>query len=821
MLNTLDVLSSRRIEKALFTTFALSLTFFETYVIPRLRKAGCEEVIVLTDTMGYRSSLMERRCRYVGQEFSLIPVTINEGIFHPKVTYLWGKESDLLMVGSGNLTFGGYGKNLEVLDVLESEKHGRAFQDFSEFLNVLTSSVNIEIADGGALEVFSRRAKSQSSISPHPGTTRLLHSVENSIASQLVDLAKETQWDELFVLSPFHSSDGQPIEQIASSLNIDTIHVGVSGKAGATTSFPILKASAWGKKIKVSKPVVENADRSLHAKWLELRGADVWALTGSVNATRQSMGSTKNVEVGVLRVLDEATSASWEPTNPPVYRQDEFAACDNDSLLAIYAEIDDKGYLSGLVLDSASTHVGPWSIELESSEGVEYSGEISLDSSGAFTLKLHSFQFFSGRSALQIRLCRDVLEARGWVSVSGMLKQSSRTRTALSALSRMLASDETATDAAILLDFISASAGQASQFLTQFRESSPKKAPLPEDDVTFSIKELDTWRDTSTEGVFLHLGEAAQKGNSQLTVLAAMGRLLLGKKIQAKESKEHPVSYRRVLVNTDEIETDPTVTEAQDELDVFNRGIRNSIQSVEKEGESYVGLPVMLLVWAHSNIWMQLARFGNVTAALTFANEWMRIAARSKLGANGVKVLEETFAGIAAVLAYKAKEQQGKVSTDFNILLSLATVHEWLTAFYGDEPDRERLRTLATSWLSFGVPAEMVSGNLSDAIEALMESLNTPTVRTSLKTVLEMYQAGEDVHVPTDLFTKDELKLVRRIVASVKSDKLPYKHANLKTYQGCPGCYHVLDQDTVTKLTTRHIAECMNCRSTLVYLGAR
>jgi len=50
MLNTLELLSSRRIERALFTTFALSLTFFETYVIPRLRKAGCEEVIVLADT---------------------------------------------------------------------------------------------------------------------------------------------------------------------------------------------------------------------------------------------------------------------------------------------------------------------------------------------------------------------------------------------------------------------------------------------------------------------------------------------------------------------------------------------------------------------------------------------------------------------------------------------------------------------------------------------------------------------------------------------------------------------------------------------------
>jgi hypothetical protein len=64
----LDFIASRRWEKALFTTYALSLTFFEAYLLPQLRKAGCEQIFILADVEGYRGSLMELKSRHVGQE---------------------------------------------------------------------------------------------------------------------------------------------------------------------------------------------------------------------------------------------------------------------------------------------------------------------------------------------------------------------------------------------------------------------------------------------------------------------------------------------------------------------------------------------------------------------------------------------------------------------------------------------------------------------------------------------------------------------------------------------------------------------------------
>jgi hypothetical protein len=110
----------------------------------------CHEICVLVDADGYASSLMERGAARVGRDYTLIPV-LAPGVFHPKCTYLSGPDGDLLLVGSGNLTFGGYGKNVEVLEVLQPEVHPRAFLDFADFLEALTTRPKLEIPNPGSI----------------------------------------------------------------------------------------------------------------------------------------------------------------------------------------------------------------------------------------------------------------------------------------------------------------------------------------------------------------------------------------------------------------------------------------------------------------------------------------------------------------------------------------------------------------------------------------------------------------------------------------------------------------------------------------------
>ena len=150
--------------KALFSTYAMSLTFFETILLPQLRASECENIFVLLDSQGYNNSLIERRSNSAGKEYVLIPVQMkNSGIFHPKLTYLWGDE-DILMVGSGNLTFGGHGRNVEVLEILRKNENTQAFLDFADFLDSLSIEKRIDVADSQPLNDFAGRARKTTSI---------------------------------------------------------------------------------------------------------------------------------------------------------------------------------------------------------------------------------------------------------------------------------------------------------------------------------------------------------------------------------------------------------------------------------------------------------------------------------------------------------------------------------------------------------------------------------------------------------------------------------------------------------------------------------
>ena len=84
MVELADILALLRWDRVLFSTYALSLSFFESFVIHHLRRTGCDEIWVIADAQGYQSSLMERRAWGAGHNYRLIPVALPKGVFHCK-----------------------------------------------------------------------------------------------------------------------------------------------------------------------------------------------------------------------------------------------------------------------------------------------------------------------------------------------------------------------------------------------------------------------------------------------------------------------------------------------------------------------------------------------------------------------------------------------------------------------------------------------------------------------------------------------------------------------------------------------------------------
>ncbi len=113
-----DVLCAGRWRAALLTTFSLSLSFFEAVPLHALRKAGAQDIGILADMTGYQASLAEAGVSGVGRTYDLVPVKVASGCFHPKIMILDGADGLRATVSSGNLTFGGWGYNVETLDLL-------------------------------------------------------------------------------------------------------------------------------------------------------------------------------------------------------------------------------------------------------------------------------------------------------------------------------------------------------------------------------------------------------------------------------------------------------------------------------------------------------------------------------------------------------------------------------------------------------------------------------------------------------------------------------------------------------------------------------
>jgi hypothetical protein len=62
-----------------------------------------------------------------------VPIKVRSGIFHPKVAVMSDDEGNVrASVGSGNLTFGGWGYNSEILDVLLPGRDSICFGELAE-----------------------------------------------------------------------------------------------------------------------------------------------------------------------------------------------------------------------------------------------------------------------------------------------------------------------------------------------------------------------------------------------------------------------------------------------------------------------------------------------------------------------------------------------------------------------------------------------------------------------------------------------------------------------------------------------------------------
>ncbi|MBZ9917105.1 hypothetical protein LB517_01395 [Mesorhizobium sp. BR1-1-12] len=812
-----DIVQMRPWKHALLTTYTLSLSYFESEVLRPLLRGGCSDIWVVADAEGYRSSLLERRSMRVGQEYRLIPVALPDGVFHAKCIYLAGDEGDLLLVGSGNLTFGGHGKNAEVFETLSPGSAASAFRDFVDFLEAVGSRPDIRIARTEWVEDFAGRARAaadQGADHDDSPPLRLVHPVNEPVIDQLPDLlAPYGACTEAVIMSPYHDHDGLAVRTLAERLKVSRTRVAVT-KAGASP-FPFAQTAAWPHPVSPAKPSLKDK-RFVHAKWYEFQTDSVrLLLTGSINATRKALTTSDNVELGVLRALPPGSvPLAWESTDAPAFEPQGRMPSGLKENEIVYAGFDrhDASLLTGRIISLQSTQ-GVWTGRLVQADGEATSFEVAVEPDGSFAVRSSALEAFSQMPALQIVMTMDEREARGWVHNEMFLSLSGRRRLSVGSLSRLMRREGTDDDFEALLDYLSV---QAERHLRMFDR--PVQKPLDEGEdqdgapksVTVNLADL-------APGVESSQGAASPSGISSTpdqfdVAMSRLRRMLLGHGRAKTAPLQH--SGESVVAEEDDPEADgkegPTPDERASKLGLadFEREIGRLIEDADDRPDVLRGLLAMELEVV---MWMRIHRLGDLDGAHEFLQSWFLKACKlAKPEPKRLTSLQQHIVTGAAIL-FRLASGAGHAGN------AAAELHDGLERYFGGTVDKEKALGSLIPDVDMGFAAL-----LSDVSEqaVLADSLTTilaqRTTRQQLADALALASDAQAVPADWEVFSSPlgaELNKALSRPGWQKKVKMGGKDMT-----ACAFDYFSFSKPDAAAYTRLRVARCIHCKRFTVNL---
>jgi hypothetical protein len=799
-----DVLGAGRWEKALFTTYSLSLTFFESVILRALRKAECHEIWVVADVDGYRSSLMERGSGGVGAEYHLIPIGLPKGVFHAKCCYLVGPETDVLTIGSGNLTFGGYGRNLEVLEVLTSRTHRQCFNTFADFLTALKGRDDVVCPDMSWAEMFADRAyqvgTGEDQVADYP---QLLTTVRRAIKDQLADLtAKSGPVESLTVLSPFFDPDGRAVQELATEIQSRRVRVALP-PGDAQSSFPFPKAVRWSMPPSAVTLQLEQESRPLHAKWIEIEtGEGVFALTGSVNGTRQALCGTDNIEAGVLRHDPSGRGwAEWqEAPTPTSYKALTFRRSGMGATHLVFAELSESGELHGRIVSLTSAE-GRWSGKVQRPDGGSVEIEIEVRGDGQFSHPLPGGDEFILASGLQIVLERDDAVARGWITNATLLSLPKTQRIPLSSILRMINREETEDDDVALLEYLVVHATDHFRVfqghVAGVARDNPA-APAGEQEVIVDLSYLQPQHHGTVPGFYTR-DPVTSSAFALERVFAQLRRRLVG---HLPGPRRHGLGTVSDDASEEQVGGEEARMRARSEerfesaFDWFMDGMRGLVEEPTAAEEVRRAL---LVLWLEVVLHMLVRRKGDRAEAVAFMCHWLSLATSLTTAGEKTDGLEQHVVTCAALLfaCDPGREDAG------------GQIHETLEHYWQGEVGRERAVDALLPHSRFSIAGlflEPAGASLRDSLEGV---LDTATLRGELEDALAAAQSGGTIPVDLRLFKS---AAGRELLAELKAPRARKRIEFLKkNHFMCPREYMGLPEICKGELMKNRITRCPSC----------
>jgi hypothetical protein len=805
-----EFLTSARWKHALFTTYALSLSYFESELLRPLLQQGCDDIWLVCDAQGYRSSLLERRSMRVGQEYRIVPVGLPHGVFHPKCIHLCSDDEQLLLVGSGNVTFGGHGRNAEVFEALAPDEHATAFSDFSDFLETLGTSPDIQIARREWIDDFAGRATaaalSGSDAAEFP--VRLIHPIERTANDQLGEAAGEIgPCNQIRIISPYHDPDGEAVRSLLDDLDAERGVVAVTNEE--KSPFPFADATAWSRQVLPQKPKIDGK-RFVHAKWIECNFPDdTLLLTGSFNATRKALMTTDNVELGVLRRMKKQESLlEWEGCDPPMFEPAQRLPSGLGQAEIVYAGFDrnDPSKLTGQLI-SLQPIGGEWTYRVVQADGTSHSGPVELNEDGTFFVVDQALEVFAELPALQIVLQMDGREARGWIHNEMLLSVGARRRLTAGALSRLMRREGSDEDIQALLDYLSVAADKHLRVFdmpiakTGDAESSDGDDAHSEN-VRVNLKELAPLPELPA-GLASIVSFGSSTSDQFETALVRLRRMFLGhgnaRNIASREGLSSSVLA--------EDEEDESRRKTPEQI-AYSLGLQDFEYAlgimVADCAEQPDRLPALLTIQLEVGMWMRLHRLEDIDGAFEFLGTWInRTAHKVTAQQEIVTAISQHFVTATAIRSALLPPDRRSDQ--------LVALHDDLEKFFGGPVGRSFAMGALIEDSHQGFAAALVQSDEDlDLRAALDDVLATRTRRQQLEDALDLREKDRPVPAEWEVFQSETGKALHESLSRSGWERRIKKA--IPGYEACSHCYAVYPVQEKSVFRLERIGRCIQCR---------
>ncbi|MBP2159120.1 MULTISPECIES: hypothetical protein [Asticcacaulis] len=316
-----DAFGQSGFHSAFLTTFAFGSLAFEDIPLPRLRGAGCRNILVLADrVMANQASSEFGPPRFAGSSYHLIPVDAPQA-FHPKIAMLVGKSKGRLMVGSANLTALGLAGNKELVTTIEwGEDEPETAGLFAAALDYIRSYApanfpGFEMAIDRLLKntPWLRQAVISSERHESAELSLLMDEPDRTIVDQIETLIASDEIERLTVVSPYWDAGLEGLVRLRGAMANPPIHI--LSTAGQPFPIEALDRVAGTKlfDLKAFKGGKFLGTRFLHAKLIIAQGKS-WdhVISGSMNCTFAALlgrrAASGNAEAGIYRRLPAGTA---------------------------------------------------------------------------------------------------------------------------------------------------------------------------------------------------------------------------------------------------------------------------------------------------------------------------------------------------------------------------------------------------------------------------------------------------------------------------------------------------------------------------------